>query len=90
MTIYLTPEQKRRIQLVIRRGAYESAEEVVEAAWTAVEQRTVPGFTGTQEELDALPAEGLSSKELAEDEFWDSVNKRTDALLTAHKTGPRP
>ena len=37
MTINLTPEQERRIQDVIRRGAYGSVEEVVEAALTAVE-----------------------------------------------------
>ena len=89
MTIHLTPEQERRIQDVIRRGAYESVEEVVEAALTAVEQRTVPGFSGTPEELDTLLAEGLASKELTEDEFWDSVNQRTDAMLAAHKTSPR-
>jgi Arc/MetJ-type ribon-helix-helix transcriptional regulator len=35
MTIHLTPEQERRIQAVISRGAYESVEEVVEAALTA-------------------------------------------------------
>jgi Arc/MetJ-type ribon-helix-helix transcriptional regulator len=89
MAIQLTPEQERRIQAVIRRGAYESAEEVVEAALTAVEQRTVPGFTGTQEELDILLAEGLASKQLAEDEFWDSVSRQTDAVLAEHKTGRR-
>ena len=55
-------------------------EEVVEAALTAVEQRTVPGFAGTPEELDALLAEGLASKQLPEDQFWSSVNKQTDAL----------
>jgi Arc/MetJ-type ribon-helix-helix transcriptional regulator len=89
MTIHLRPEQKRRIQAVISRGAYESVEEVVEAALTAVEQRTVSGFAGTPEELDTLLAEGLASKQLAEDEFWGSVGKQTDAMLTAHKTGPR-
>ena len=47
MTINLTPEQERRIQAVLSRGAYESVEEVVEAALTAVEQLTVPGFAGT-------------------------------------------
>jgi Arc/MetJ-type ribon-helix-helix transcriptional regulator len=67
MTIHLTPEQERRIQAVLSRGAYESVEEVVEAALTAVEQRTVPGFAGTPEELDTLLAEGLASKQLAED-----------------------
>ena len=81
MTINLTPEQERRIQAVIRRGAYESVEDVVEAALTAVEKLTVPGFAGTQQELDTLLAEGLASKQLAEDEFWSSVGKQTNAML---------
>jgi Arc/MetJ-type ribon-helix-helix transcriptional regulator len=88
MTIRLTPEQERRIRAVLSRGAYESVDEVVEAALTPVEQRTVPGFAGTPEELDTLLAEGLASKQLTEDEFWSSVSKRTDALLAEHKTGP--
>jgi len=88
MAIQLTPEQERRIQAVVRRGAYESAEEVVEAALAAVEQRTVPGFSGTQEELDTLLAEGLASKQLSEGEFWDSVNRQTDEVLAEHKTRP--
>ncbi len=58
MTIHLTPDQEQRIQAVMRRGAYESVEQVVEAALAAVEQRTLPGFAGTQEELDALLLEG--------------------------------
>ncbi len=90
MTIHLTPEQERRLQAVIRRGGYGSLEEVVEAALTGVEQRTVPGFAGTQEELDALLAEGLASEHLGEDEFWGSVNRQTDAMLAEHKTGRRP
>ena len=89
MTIHLTPEQERRIRAVLDRGAYKSLEEVVEAALTAVEQRTVPGFAGTPEELDSLLAEGLASKQLTEEEFWSSANKRTDALLATHKTGRR-
>src|SRR3981189_2550141 len=47
MTIHLMPEQERRIQAVLSRGAYESVEEVVEAALTAVEQRTMPVCRGT-------------------------------------------
>jgi Arc/MetJ-type ribon-helix-helix transcriptional regulator len=89
MTINLTPEQERRLQAVISRGAYGSVEEVVEAALAAVEQRTLPGFAGTPVELDALLAEGLGSKELTEAEFWGSVNKQTDALLAKRKTGSR-
>ncbi len=86
MNIRLTPEQERRIQAVLRRGAYASVEEVVEAALTAVEQRTVPGFTGTQQELDTLLAEGLASGQLAEDEFWGSVSKQTDTMLAKRET----
>ena len=89
MTIHLTPEQELRVQAVISRGAYESVHEVVEAALTAVEQRTVPGFAGTEEELDELLAEGLASKELTEAEFWGAVKSQTDALLAEHKTGTR-
>lgn len=86
MTIHLTPKQERRVQAVMSRGAYTSVEEVVEAALAAVEQRTVPGFSGTRHELDALLAEGLASKELTEAEFWGSVDEQTEAVSTAHKT----
>ena len=89
MTINLTPEQESRLQALLSRGAYESVEEVVEAALAAVEQRSVPGFAGTPDELDALLAEGLASGELAEEHFWDSVTQRTDTLLTQHKSGQR-
>ena len=89
MTIHLTPDQERRIQAVMSRGAYESVEALVEAALAAVEQRTVPGFTGTPEELDALLAEGLASEELTESQFWGSVNRQTDILLADHKASSR-
>jgi Arc/MetJ-type ribon-helix-helix transcriptional regulator len=89
MPIHLTPEQERRVQEVVSRGAYGSVEEVVEAALAAVEQRAVPGFEGTPEELDDLLAEGLACKELSEDEFWGAVNRRTDAMLAEHKSGSR-
>jgi Arc/MetJ-type ribon-helix-helix transcriptional regulator len=90
MAIRLTPEQERRIQAVMQRGAYESVDDVLEAAVAAVEQRTVPGFAGTSQELDHLLAEGLASSLMAADEFWESVNRRTDALLAEHKTERRP
>ena len=88
MTIHLTAEQEQRVQAVISRGAYESVEQVVEAALAAIEQRTVPGFEGTHEQLNALLAEGLASKELTEGEFWGSVNRQTNAMLGEDKTGP--
>jgi putative addiction module CopG family antidote len=87
MTIHLTPEQERRVQEVIRNGAYRSVDEVVEAALAAVEQRAAQDFEGTQEQLEALLTEGLASKELTEEEFWESVNRRTGALLAEHKAG---
>jgi Arc/MetJ-type ribon-helix-helix transcriptional regulator len=89
ININLTPEQERRLQAVMSRGAYEAVEEVVDAALAASEQRTLPGFAGTPDELDALLAEGLASKELRETDFWDSVNRRTDILPAEHKTGLR-
>jgi len=89
MTIDLTPEQENRLQALLSRGAYESVDEIVEAALTAVEQRTLPGFAGTPDELNALLAEGLASRELAEERFWDSVTQRTDALLTQRKSSQR-
>jgi len=89
MAIHLTPEQERRLQAVATRGAYGSVEEVVEAAVAAVEQRTVPGFAGTPEELDALLAEGLASNNLAETEFWTSVNQQTNRMLAEHQDSQR-
>jgi Arc/MetJ-type ribon-helix-helix transcriptional regulator len=89
MTINLTAEQEKRVQAVIGLGAYQSVEEVLDAGLAAVEQRIVPGFAGTQEELDALLADGLASKELSDDEFWNSLNAQTHALLAEHKTGQR-
>jgi hypothetical protein len=89
MTINLTPEQESRLQAILSRGAYESVEQVVEAALSAVEQRTLPGFAGTPEELDTLLSEGMASRELAEDEFWSSVTQRTDAVLAQHKSRSR-
>jgi Arc/MetJ-type ribon-helix-helix transcriptional regulator len=90
MTIDLTPEQERRLQAVISLGAYESVEEVVEAALTAVEQRALPSFSGSPAELDALLAEGLASKELTESEFWSSISERTETLMARRNTSSRP
>jgi putative addiction module CopG family antidote len=87
MTIHLTPEQESRLNAVIQRGSYESIDEVVEAALAAVEQHTEPAFDGTVEEMEALLAEGLTSKELSEGEFWESVNNRTDVMLAEHQSG---
>ena len=89
MTIHLTPEQESRLQALLSRGAYESVEQVVDAALAAVEQRTLPGFAGTPDELDTLLSEGLASQTLAEAESWSSIAQRTDALLAQYKSGSR-
>ena len=47
-------------------------------------KQRIPEDFGTDEDLDALLAEGLASPEIPEDEFWESVNKQTDVLLREH------
>ncbi len=89
MSIQLSAEQEQRIRAVIGRGSYDSVEEFVEAALVAVEHRGVPDFEGSEDELEVLLSDGLRSGELTESEFWDSVNKRTDALLAEHRSVPR-
>ncbi len=90
MTVHLTPEQEQRIEAIIHSGAYQTIEDVVEAALTAVEQRAVPGFDGTEEELEALLVAGVNSAEIPEEEFWASVDRMTDAIIAEHKTSVNP
>ncbi len=37
--------------------------------------------------LESLLAAGLSSKELSEEEFWGSVDDRTNKMLSENKAG---
>jgi Arc/MetJ-type ribon-helix-helix transcriptional regulator len=90
MTIHLTREQEQRIEAIIHSGAYQSLEDVMEAALTAVEQRAMPGFEGTEGELEALLTNGIDSAELPEEEFWNSVDQTTDSMLAKHKSSVRP
>ena len=87
MPVHLTRQQEERIEAIIHSGAYQSAEDVVEAALTALEQRAVPGFDGAEGELEALLTAGLDSAELSEEEFWTSVDRKTDAILAERKAG---
>ncbi len=89
MAIQLTPEQEMRIQAVVNAGAYPSAQEALDAAVTAVEIAATPGFEGSQEELEGLLMQGMASGELSEEEFWDSIEQETGAMLAAHKPVPR-
>jgi Arc/MetJ-type ribon-helix-helix transcriptional regulator len=90
MIVHLTPEQEHRIEAILHSGAYQTIEDVVEAALIAVEQRAAPGFGGTEEELETLLIAGVNSTEVPEDDFWDSVDQTTDTMLAEHKTSMHP
>jgi Arc/MetJ-type ribon-helix-helix transcriptional regulator len=60
----LTPEQEQRLRAVVKAGAYQSAEEALDAAVAAVEVAAAPDFEGSQEELEALLLDGLNSGDL--------------------------
>ncbi len=89
MAIQLTPEQEQRIKTVVENGAYHSTEEALEAAVAAVEVAASHHFEGTPEELDGLLLQGVTGKKLSEEEFWDSVDRETDALMASYKRGSR-
>jgi Arc/MetJ-type ribon-helix-helix transcriptional regulator len=89
MAIQLTPEQEQRLQAVVNAGAFASPKEALDAALSVVEDTAALDFDGTQDELDALLADGLASKELSEEEFWHTVDSQTNAMLSATKNGPR-
>ena len=78
MAIQLTPEQEQRILAVVNAGAYPSAREALDAAITAVETAAAPGLEGPQEEIEGLLLEGMASKELSEEAFWDSVDSENE------------
>lgn len=84
MAIQLTPDQEKRIQAIVNAGAYPSAQEALDAAVAAVEIAATPGF-----DLEALLMEGMDGKSLSEEEFWTSVDRETDAMLAAHRSGRR-
>lgn len=90
MALQLTSEQEQRIQAIVNTGAYSSAEEALNAALVAVETAATADFQGTPEELEGLLMEGLSSQELSEEEFWNSVDYQTNTMMiAAHKPKPR-
>ena len=88
MAMQLTPEQEERIQAIVNAGAYSSAREALDAAVAAFEIAAARGFEGSQDELESLLLDGLASKELSEEEFWNSVENETDKMLAAHKPVP--
>jgi Arc/MetJ-type ribon-helix-helix transcriptional regulator len=83
MPIQLTPEQEQRIQAIVSAGAYPSAHEALDAAVAAVELAATSGFEGSQRDLDSLLLEGMASTELSQEEFWDSVDRDTNKMLTS-------
>ena len=82
----LTQEQEHRLLAVVNAGAYPSVDEALNAALTVVEIAAHPAFEGGEGELDELLAEGISSGDLTEEEFWSSVDRETKAMLAAHKS----
>jgi Arc/MetJ-type ribon-helix-helix transcriptional regulator len=88
MALQLTPEQEQRIRAMVNAGTYPSAEEALNAAVAAVETAASPGFGGTPEELEGLLLRGLSSRELSEEEFWNSVDVETNSQLATQKPEP--
>lgn len=84
MTIQLTPEQENRVKAIVSTGLFPSPEDALNAALTAVEISAF-SFEGSKEGLETLLAEGLKSREITEEEFWDSVNRETDAMFQTHK-----
>lgn len=89
MAIQLTREQAQRIQAMVDTGAYASPQEALDAALSAVEQAATVGFEGSEQELEHLLIEGLSSEELSEEQFWDSLDRRARELLAEYRPGPR-
>ena len=75
MPIQLTSEQQQRIRAVVASGAYQSPEQALDAAVTAVETVAHGDFDDTNE-LEHLLAEGLNSGELSEEEFWRSIEMK--------------
>jgi Arc/MetJ-type ribon-helix-helix transcriptional regulator len=85
----LTPEQERRIQAIVSGGAYPSAEEALDAALVAMESAVAPAFDGSAAELQAMLSDGMTSIELTEEDFWESVDRETNATLVGRDSTPR-
>ena len=43
-----------------------------------------------EQELEGHLLKALDSKEMADEEFWDSIDHDTNAMLSAHEAEPRP
>ncbi len=84
--IQLTPEQEERIQAIVNAGAFGSTREALDAA-VAVEIAAASGFDGSQQERERLLLEGLNSETLQEEEFWNSIDTETNALIAEHNPG---
>ena len=81
MSLQLTLEQEQRIRTVVDAGAYQSVEEAIDAAVSAVEIAAAPNFEGSVEELERLLLEGLNSGTPvpADENFWDRLRRETAA-----------
>ncbi len=57
----------------------------MDAAIAAVEQRAVPGFDGTDAELESLLLAGMDSPEMTQYAFWSSIDQVTGDMLAEHQ-----
>jgi len=85
MPIQLTPEQEQHLQAIVKAGGYPSVDEALNAALAVVETGANLAFEGAEGELDGLLAKGEASGELSEEEFWSSVDRKTDAMLAVRQ-----
>lgn len=85
MAIQLTSALEQRLLTIVNNGNFPSAETALEAAVSALEDAS--RFEGDPGELESLLSAGMSTAELSEEEFWDSVDRQTDQIAAAHNVG---
>lgn len=89
MPLYLTPEQEQTIHAAVTAGAYESAEEALDAAVASITSALSPDFEGTPEELEGLLSEGVRSGEAVpvDEAFWTKLSAKTEHIAAEHASG---
>ena len=51
----------------------------------AIQLTPEPNFEGSQSELETVLLQGTASRELTDDEFWESIDRETNAMLDSHR-----
>jgi len=89
MSIQLSIELERRLEAVVARGAYATAQEALDAGVAALELASDPLPEAEQREIELLLKEGIASATESEQEFWAAVDAETDSLLAEHRSSAR-